>query len=125
MMKIYVGEVVKKAIYAPDQHIPKVRLAKLINLSKTQFYEIINSSEMDPSYIIKLGRILGKDFRKEISGLQDYDDESDLFAEPKEGYYTKAQLERELLDLQRKYIHALEDIRQLQKELRKHESESK
>lgn len=124
-MKIYVGEVVKNAINAPDQHMKKIRIAKLIGLSKTHFYEILSNPEMDPAYIIKIGKVIGKDFRKEISELKNWDQDISIPQDEEVMRSEREKLEYELLEMQRKYIHALEDIRQLQKELRVYENANK
>lgn len=125
-MKIYVGETVKKAVNSKDQPVSKTHIAKQIGLSRTQFYTILQDQEMDPAYVIKIGKVIGKDFRKEIAQLREFPEEQFFVKEEViEHGMTFEELKSEMIDLQRKYIHALEDIRQLQKEVRDLEKRGK
>jgi len=78
---------------------------------------------MDPAYVIQIGKMLGKDFSNEITELKKYEDPDLFLEEPKVPYaIPRKQLEFDLIELQKKYIHALEDIRDLQRKLMDKES---
>lgn len=124
-MKIYVGEVVKNAVKSPGQLIPTNKIAALIGVSRAHFYHLINDPEMNIEYVIKIGKAINVDFSKQIKELKDWEDDVSSLEDSEVIYSTREKLELELIDIQRKYILALEDIRGLQKELREYEKGNK
>ena len=95
----------------------------MINLSRAQFYAIINNPEIDIEYLLKIGKAIGVDFSKQVPELKRLDVNNALAVS--EGVYkvsSATEPDDELLELQRKYIHVLEDNILLRKELRQYET---
>ena len=118
-MKVYVGDVIRKAIHDEAQPIPKTRIAALLGISRSQFYNLINSLEMDMEYVNKIGKILRKDFSGEINALNERTPDL-MFQDGEKLYLAQVKVpdsKDEMLEMQRKYIHALEDIIRLKREL--------
>ncbi|HEY0056317.1 MAG TPA: hypothetical protein VGB63_13255 [Pedobacter sp.] len=125
-MKLYVGETVKKAVYDELQPVSITKIAKLVGLSRTRLYGILEEPEMEVKYILKLGKILNVDFSKKVKGYDEHVAELAKFEDIEVQYGTRKENEAsDLLDLQRKYIAALEDIIRLKRELDKSKEEKK
>lgn len=117
MKKIWVGDVIRDVFSDKNKRtFSATKMAEKLGISITTLYNIIEDPMMEPSYAVKIGKLLNIDIHNQVKELEDY--EGMAFTDTEEVYQTKSDSLREEVNLLKsKLIAVYEENIKLRKEL--------